>query len=63
MRRTERLGTRASRVAGAVTGAPEFDVAIFALLLNFAWENLQAPRSPLGKPFSAPADRTLPAPA
>jgi hypothetical protein len=26
-----------------VTGTPEFNVAIFALLLNFAWEILQAP--------------------
>ena len=43
MWRTERLGTTASRVAGAVTGTPEFNVAIFALLLNFAWEILQAP--------------------
>ena len=43
MWRTERLGTRASRVVGAVTATPEFKVAIFALLLNFAWEILQAP--------------------
>lgn len=43
MWRTERLGTTARRVAGAVTGTPEFNVAIFALLLNFAWEILQAP--------------------
>ena len=43
MRRTERLGTMAGRVAGAVTATPEFNVAIFALLLNFAWEILQAP--------------------
>ena len=43
MWRTERLSTTASRVAGAVTGTPEFNVAIFALLLNFAWEILQAP--------------------
>ena len=41
--RTDRLGTTASQVAGAVTGTPEFNVAIFALLLNFAWEILQAP--------------------
>lgn len=26
-----------------MTGAPEFNVVIFALLLNFAWEILQAP--------------------
>ena len=43
MRRTERLGTTAERVVGSVTGTPEFNVAIFALLLNFAWEILQAP--------------------
>ena len=43
MWRSDRLGTTASRVAGAVTGSPEFNVAIFALLLNFAWEILQAP--------------------
>ena len=43
MWRTDRLGTTASRVVGAVTGAPEFNVTIFALLLNFAWEILQAP--------------------
>ena len=42
MWRSDRLGTTASRVAGAVTGSPEFNVAIFALLLNFAWEILQA---------------------
>lgn len=27
----------------ALTGTPEFNVAIFALLLNFSWEVLQAP--------------------
>ena len=43
MWRTKRLGTTASRVAGAVTSTPEFNVATFALLLNFAWEILQAP--------------------
>ena len=43
MWRTDRLRTTASRVAGAVTGTPEFNVAVFALLLNFAWEILQAP--------------------
>ena len=26
-----------------MTGTPEFNVAIFALLLNFVWEILQAP--------------------
>ena len=46
MWRTERLGTTASRVAGAVTSTPEFNVATFALLLNFAWEILQAPCTP-----------------
>lgn len=43
MWRTERLGTVASRVVGVVTGTPEFNIATFALLLNFAWEILQAP--------------------
>lgn len=43
MLRTEQLGTGASRVVGAVTATPEFNVATFALLLNFAWEILQAP--------------------
>ena len=35
-----RSGGRALR---AVTGMPEWNVAIFALLLNFPWEVLQAP--------------------
>ena len=43
MLRTERVGFRASRAISAVTDAPEFNVAAFALLLNFAWEILQAP--------------------
>lgn len=43
MWRTERLGKVARGVVGAVTGTPEFNVATFALLLNFAWEILQAP--------------------
>ena len=43
MRRNERLDRRASRAVSAVTDSPEFNVAIFALLLNFAWEILQAP--------------------
>ena len=43
MWRTECLGGAASRSVGAVTGTPEFNVSIFALLLNFAWEILQAP--------------------
>ena len=43
MWRLERFGTAASRAVGVVTGSPEFNVAIFALLLNFAWEILQAP--------------------
>lgn len=38
MYRIERLDTTASRVAGAVTSTSEFNVATFALLLNFAWE-------------------------
>ena len=33
----------ASRAVSAVTDAPEVNVAAFALLLNFAWEILQAP--------------------
>ena len=43
MLRTERGGSKASRSVSAVTDAPEFNVAVFALLLNFAWEILQAP--------------------
>lgn len=43
MWRTERVGTRVDRVVGVVTDTPEFNVAAFALLLNFAWEILQAP--------------------
>ncbi|WP_082497948.1 MFS transporter [Pseudorhodoferax sp. Leaf267] len=43
MWRTERLGIKARQVGDAVIGMPEFHVAIFALLLNFAWEILQAP--------------------
>ena len=43
MLRFERFGTAASRALGVVTGSPEFNVATFALLLNFAWEILQAP--------------------
>ena len=43
MWRTERLDKLARRMVGALTGTPEFNVAIFALLLNFAWEILQAP--------------------
>ena len=43
MGRTERLGRRAIRAVNAVTDTPEFNVATFALLLNFAWEILQAP--------------------
>ena len=43
MGRTERSGTRVSRAVSAVTDAPEFNVVAFALLLNFAWEILQAP--------------------
>jgi hypothetical protein len=31
------------RTADPVTEAPEFNVVLFALLLNFAWEILQAP--------------------
>lgn len=43
MWRTERVGTRVGRALGGVTDTPEFNVAAFALLLNFAWEILQAP--------------------
>ena len=34
---------RGGRTLRAVTGMPEWNVAIFALLLNFPWEVLQAP--------------------
>ena len=43
MGRVERCGKRASGVVIAVTDSPEFNVTVFALLLNFAWEILQAP--------------------
>ena len=43
MWRAERLGTAVRLAVGAATGSPEFNVAAFALLLNFAWEILQAP--------------------
>ena len=43
MLRPERVGTRLGRAVGALTDSPEFNVAAFALLLNFAWEILQAP--------------------
>ncbi len=43
MWRLERFGAAARRAVGVVTGSPEFNVATFALLLNFAWEILQAP--------------------
>ncbi len=43
MWRPERFGKAASRAVGVVTGSPEFNVAIFGLLLNFVWEILQAP--------------------
>lgn len=46
MWRTDRLGTAPSRAVGAVTGTPAFNLAIFELLLNFAWEILQAPCTP-----------------
>jgi hypothetical protein len=41
--RPDRLHPAAPRAVNAVTDAPEFSVVIFALLLNFAWEILQAP--------------------
>ena len=34
---------RGGRTLRAVAGMPEWNVAIFALLLNFPWEVLQAP--------------------
>lgn len=43
MWRLERVGTRLGRAVDALTNTPEFNVAAFALLLNFAWEILQAP--------------------
>ena len=43
MWRLERFGTAVSRAVEAVTDSPEFNVATFSLLLNFAWEILQAP--------------------
>ena len=41
--RPDRVHSAARRAVNAVTDAPEFSVVIFALLLNFAWEILQAP--------------------
>ena len=43
MLRPERVGTRLGRAVRAPTDTPEFNVVAFALLLNFAWEILQAP--------------------
>ena len=43
MLRPERPGTSLGRAVGALTDTPELNVAAFALLLNFAWEILQAP--------------------
>ena len=43
MLRTERFGRKVSQAVSAVTDTPEFNLAVFALLLNFAWEILQAP--------------------
>ena len=43
MWRLERFGKVTGRAVAAVNGTPEFNVATFALLLNFAWEILQAP--------------------
>ena len=43
MWRLERFGPAARRAVGALIGSPEFNVATFALLLNFVWEILQAP--------------------
>lgn len=43
MWRTEHRSSGISRAVSAVTNTPEFNVAVFGLLLNFAWEILQAP--------------------
>lgn len=37
------MGHTAAREWRALTAAPEFNLAVFALLLNFPWEVLQAP--------------------
>ena len=39
----EQRSSGISRAVSAVTDTPEFNTVIFALLLNFAWEILQAP--------------------
>lgn len=43
MWRTESVCTKVSRAVRAVTNTPEFNVVVFALLLNFVWEILQVP--------------------
>ena len=43
MLRTARFGRKVGQAVSAVTDTPEFNLAVFALLLNFAWEILQAP--------------------
>lgn len=43
MWRAEHRSSGISQAVSAVTDTPEFNVAVFALLLNFAWEILQAP--------------------
>lgn len=37
------METTATRLLRALTTTPEFNLAVFALLLNFPWEVLQAP--------------------
>lgn len=37
------METTATRLLRALTATPEFNLAVFALLLNFPWEVLQAP--------------------
>ena len=41
--RIERLGAKIRARLGVITAAPEVNVVIFALLLNFPWEMLQVP--------------------
>jgi len=43
MKRIKRLGAKIRRHLGVITAMPELNVVVFALLLNFPWEMLQAP--------------------
>ena len=43
MLQTDRWSTKASRALSTVTDTPAFNLTVFALLLNFAWEILQSP--------------------